>query len=242
MLDMAIRKLLIAKFRRYASAYLLKHFLMQSQVRLFFTTTILLIAKLASPQDSNFSLQMNYGIQGNFFVTNYSENALPAGYKAFYKKKFIGSIGGLELIYDINKTSAIAIAYARSTNGKVVNYTGTIQGASVNIRDLTIRHINNFYQLYYDKSILNKSWAAIVGIMYLRMRQQEVDLSPSSITFEERNFKNSKLEEAGIFAGIRYQLKIDKRFKAGLQSRLYYLVSTGALEAVTLMPTLTYNF
>jgi hypothetical protein len=54
------------------------------------------------------------------------------------------------------------------------------------------------------------------GLFYLRSAQQEVDVSPAGISIEERNYKNSGLEEGGTFIGLRYSRKIDTHFHLGL--------------------------
>ena len=76
------------------------------------------------------------------------------------------------------------------------------------------------------------------------MQQQEIGIEnfANQILIKERKYKNSKLEEGGVFAGIHFQKKVDTKFELGLKLRAYYLISISTFEALTLTPTLTYNF
>ncbi|HUS02197.1 MAG TPA: hypothetical protein VMY77_10745 [Chitinophagaceae bacterium] len=186
------------------------------------------------------SLEVNYGLNGNFFVRSYDES-IPPPAKLFYKKKFIGQIAGIELRYNLNSTSSIGLAYANSVNKRKINYSN---GTNARILYFTISHIDNFYQLFYERAFSKKNtgFKFNSGIFYLRMKQQEIDASPAGVLFEERDFKHYKLEEVGIFLGIHFSKRIDTRFQLGVKSRIYYLLSTNEFEAITLTPTLTYTF
>ena len=83
-----------------------------------------------------------------------------------------------------------------------------------------------------------------MGKFYLRSIQQEVEIGnfANYILFDERKYKNNKLEEGGVFTGFHYSKPIDTKFELGIKTRVYYLISTGSFEAVTLTPTLTYFF
>ncbi len=81
-----------------------------------------------------------------------------------------------------------------------------------------------------------------LGIFYLRMNQQEITFSPSGMGAEERNYDNSNLEEAGVLWGLHYFTKIDTKFDFGVKTRVYYTLSTVSMEAITITPTLRYNF
>jgi hypothetical protein len=80
--------------------------------------------------------------------------------------------------------------------------------------------------------------------VYATMHQQEISIEnfANQIIVDERNFKNSKLEEGGIFGGVHFQKKIDTRFELGFRVRAYYFISVQTFEAVTFTPTLTYLF
>ena len=202
---------------------------------LFSLMTLLLLAQ----RNARLSLEVNYGLQGNFFVRSYTEYA-PGSAKALYKKNFIGTIGGLELKYKLNPFSNISLGYSKSINKREINYTAMY----VSILHFRISHINNFYQLGYERvfSKRNMDIKFNSGIFYLRMKQQEVDASPVGVSLEERDYKHNKPEEGGAFFGLHYSKKIDTKFELGIKSRVYYLISTNQFEAITLTPTLTYNF
>lgn len=199
----------------------------------------------AKSQDkAKFSLEGEYGLNGNFFVRDYEERNSTIG-RNFYNKNFIGPIGGLNLRYRFNKKSSIGFGYARSVNSKEVNYSTTLpNNFGVAIQYFDIRHINKFWQFYYERRLQQKKncISAEGGLFYLRSNQQELEVSIYGIIFEERGFAHYKLEEAGVFLGAQFSRKIDTKFNLGIKTRVYYLVSTGSLEAITLTPTLSYNF
>lgn len=197
-------------------------------------------------QQSAFSLEVNYGLNGNFFVRSYDETGGPQNKTYLYKKNFLGTIGGIELKYHFKNHSALVAGFARSTNKGEKNYAGLVGGTTLLINDFNIRHTNSFYQLAYERRFKkNKpefSWQ--LGAVLASMNQQEISIENFSnqVIIEERNFKNSKLQELGVFAGIQFQQKIDTKIDLGLRIRGYYLVSVQTFEAITLTPTLTYKF
>jgi len=58
-----------------------------------FILAIIQISFLQGQAKKRFSLEVNYGVGGNFFVQSYDETP-PIPVKAFYNKNFIGSVGG----------------------------------------------------------------------------------------------------------------------------------------------------
>ncbi len=211
----------------------------------FLLFSVLVSVLLFAQKNKKISVEISYGINGNFFVRSYDEIAGPPNKTIFYKKNFIGTIGGVEIKCKLNQKSRLAFGYAKSINSREIGYKGTINGVSIGITDFTIKHTNKFFQLYYERD-LNKNKSDLkynVGILYLRMNQQEVEISNfvNSVVIEERNYKTNKLEEGGVFVGFHYSHKIDTKFELGLKSRLYYLISTNSFEAITLTPTLTYH-
>lgn len=199
-----------------------------------------------SQSDKKFSLQINYGLNGNFFVRSYDELGGPANKKYFYKKNFIGTIGGAELNYRINNRSSLLMGYCRSVNSGRKNYAGRINGTDVIINDFNLRHINNIYQLgygiYIDKK--NKNFKIDIGVILIYDLKQTLAIEnwDNYIDIDESNFKNANSVEGGTFLGLEYSKKIDTKFNIGLKAKVYYLISTNYLEAVSLTPTLTYNF
>lgn len=197
-------------------------------------------------QQKRISIEANYGFQRNFFVDDYDESPNSFSDINFYNKSVIGAIGGVEVKYKIGKRSRLGLGYAASVNSRVISYSGQFGGTSIGIFDFTITHKNRFYQFNYERNLGSKTsdFSAEAGLFYLRSFQQEVDLSTfrRTILLEERSFKNSKLEEGGAFVGFSYMAKIDTRFRLGIRSRFYYLLSTSSPEALTVTPTLSYNF
>ena len=194
-------------------------------------------------QDKKISIEVNYGLQGNFSVRRYQERNTPGISYDFLKKNFLGSMGGIEVKYPIGNRSSVGLGYARSINSRIINFTPV--NIPIYVEDFTIRHTNNFYQLLFEQRLGSSSkhqFNLSTGLFYLRMSQQAVFASTFGLGLEERNFKNSRLEEGGAFLGLQYQAKIDNHFYLGIRSRVYYVISANYFEAVALTPTLTYEF
>ncbi len=193
---------------------------------------------------SKISIEINYGLNGNYFVTSYQEKVPPYPVTEISNKNFIGTIGGVELKYNVTKRASWGFGYAKSLNQKTINHKGVVNGVPISIKDFDIKHVNHFYQVFYERQIIQKtpSLKFQIGLFYLRSQQQEITISNNGVLFEQRNFGNSKLEEGGAFAGVHYLKMIDTKFELGIRSRIYYLISTNELEAITLTPTLTYHF
>lgn len=104
-----------------------------------------------SQKKPRFSVEVNYGMQANFFVGTYDENNGPVTAR-FLKKNVIGSMAAIDAKYRIGKRSALGIGYGKSVNKRTVNYDGN----NIYILDFTIRHINEFYQLFYERNFIDK--------------------------------------------------------------------------------------
>ena len=82
----------------------------------------------------------------------------------------------------------------------------------------------------------------------MNSHQQEItiyypsSLDPGAVLINERNYKNSGLQEGGVLGGLQYEFPIDTRFYLGLKARGYYLLSLGTFELASLTPTLRYRF
>lgn len=72
----------------------------------------LLYTLFLTAQHSRFSIEENYGLQRNFFVSSYDESPNSIFQTSFYKKVPIGMIGGIELKYQVGKRGALALGYA----------------------------------------------------------------------------------------------------------------------------------
>lgn len=211
----------------------------------FYLILIFINYQCFSQGKPTWSFEINYGVQGNFFVKSYDEENTPYA-QSFYKKNFIGSIGGLALKYNFKKNSSLVLGFDKSVNQREIDYFEQFGGASFAIRDFHIRHTNHFFQLGYEHSVPAKKskWTFAAGLVYARMLQQEIDISgnPPGIVLEERNFKSYGLEEGGVFIGIQHSWPIDNHFELGIRTKVFYLISVNTLEAITLTPTLTYTF
>jgi hypothetical protein len=201
---------------------------------------------LNAQTEGRLSVEINSGINGNFFVRDYDETGGPVPKTYFFKKKFIGTVNGIEAKYALNQRSRLGISYSRSVNKRIINFNETIDGVNLTIAEFPIRHTNHFYQLLYERQLTKKAPGISyhAGLFYLRMNQQEIEVAnyANSILLEERNFKNGKLEEGGVCTGIQYSKFIDTKFELGIKTRVYFLLSTSTFEAITLTPTLTYHF
>ncbi|TAH07917.1 MAG: hypothetical protein EAZ12_08205 [Sphingobacteriia bacterium] len=208
----------------------------------FFIIALVLALQTKAQTKSRFSTEINYGIQGNYFVRSYNEIGRPDG-TAFLNKNFIGTIGGAEIIYRATNMASWGLAFSKSTNTRNVSYSTSINGVSVSIGDFDLKHENRFYQLFYQRKFSKKlpSLTYEIGLFYVRFQQQEVSIG-NSVSFGQRNWKNSKLEEGGAFVGIKFEKYIDKKIALGIKSRVYYIVTADQLESITLTPTLTYHF
>lgn len=194
-----------------------------------------------SQENGRVSFSINFGLNGNFNVNDYYKYGPGI---TFYDKNFIGTTGGAELKYRLNKSSHITLGYMQSENSRVVNFFGTNNGILLDIMDFTLRHNEYIFYAGYERSLFknNKDFKIQGGIYYVRFVMQEIELIDNSINIWERNKANAGMNELGIFIGFQYSRKIDTHFELGIQSRLFYVVTAVFLDQVTLTPTLTYHF
>lgn len=205
-------------------------------------------------KNSRFSIEANYGLNYNFFVTSYNEVYAPgnAEHLYLYKKRQIGTAGGFELKYRIGKQGNLIAGYARTVNSKRRSGGILTDDFQLYINDFNLRHIDNIYLLGYERPFTGKQPALKfnLGAMYLTSQQQEITIdkfpkgSGSNIeaVVKDRNKKNAGMEEAGVFAGFSYQKPISNNFDLGIKTRGYFLVSTGTFEAITFTPFILYKF
>ncbi len=217
---------------------------MKSYILYIFFLSIPLLAE--SQKKNKLSIECNYGLNGNFFVRSYDESNGPSNKTNFYNKDFLGTIGGVELKYHLNNSSSLLFSYSRSSNKGEKNYEGNINGVDIYIQYFNIRHTNDFYQVAYERKFKksNPSLKYHIGFVIANSHQQEISIENFSnqVIIQERDYKHFKLQEGGVFGGLHFTKKIDTKIEAGLKIRVYYLISVSTLEAITLTPTLTYNF
>ena len=200
----------------------------------------------AFPQNSKFSLEANFGINGNFFVVNRDEESGPTDKTYFYTKNFIGKIGGFEANYQIGKKSLLFAGYNRSVNAAQKNYSGRVGNIDIAIRDFTIRDINNIFLAGYRRDFFQKKFrgAFELGTVLMYSSNQVIMIEnwDNIVYIDESNYKNSQSVEGGVFAGFQISKKIDNHFDLGIRFRAHYLISVSSLEMITLTPTLCYRF
>lgn len=214
---------------------------------LFFILFLFLAGNsLFAQNNSKFSIEVNYGLNGNFFVRSYDESNGPNTQINLLKKNFIGSIGGGSLKFHLGSKSTVFAEYGHSTNKGRKSYEVQSGAYLIQINDFNIRHTNNLYSAGYEYSlpIKNLSFKIDGGVTLLTSSQQEIEIDNwnYNVLIDERNNHNSKLAEGGIFLGSAYNIEVGSGFEFGIKARVYYLVSTGTFEMVSLTPVLSYRF
>ncbi len=218
------------------------------------TVYVILFLALFSPaaaqRESKFAIEVNYGLNGNFFVRNYYEGFLPFQEILFLKKNFIGTTGGIEFKYKAGQKSRIGVAYARSTNKSSKNFNGNIDGVDVVIDEFSLKHNTDYIQFYYERD-LSKDNSLVdyqIGLFIMNGFYQELALAEGNgfgngfVRIIQRNRKNYGMQEGGVFSAIQLSKKIDTKFIIGLKLKIFYLLSAPGIEEISLTPTLTYRF
>lgn len=182
--------------------------------------------------EKKFSLTSGYGAAGSFFVRlrDYA-----------YKKNFLGTNLNFALGYKIGKKSEMELRYTREEFSKRLIFSNNIN-IFVNSN---IRHINNFFELIYDRKLVEKHKSILkagLGIYYLRAQQEEVDVGTGGIDWEERNVKYNGLEDAGALIEAAYEWKFQPRVNIGIRTQFYYTISAGNAESITFYPYIKISF
>lgn len=215
-----------------------------------FTSTM-----FAQDKSSRFSVSTHYGMAYNFFVdydreiNKENDIFIPPtdifGRYELIQKNKVGTIGGVQVSYTFNKRNSLSIGYTRELHvgkfrGEFILDNGTI----IDVEDIKLRHLNEFFELNYKRAIGNNNWYLTVGIYVLNPSQAEIDFNPVSnyISIEERNNDNSNLQEGGFSLGTEYLFYTSGNFDLGLNSKIYFTASTGEFETFTFTPILKYNF
>ena len=179
-------------------------------------------------------------------MRSYEESTGPADSQGLYKKSLLGTAGGIQVSYNIDRRSAVTAAYTRTNNKGRKNYGTDFSQTQVYIKDFNLRHMNDFFQIGYERSfsVSNPLFRYHAGLVLVNSQQQVISIHSwgSGISIVEHNQWGLSQSEAGVFGGIQFSKKVDTNFEAGIKLRGYFLVSTGTFEAITLTPTLAYNF
>jgi hypothetical protein len=83
---------------------------------IFLFLSFVLYCQLQAQNSNKFLLEVNYALNGNFFVRSYDETEGPANKTNFYNKNFLGAVGGIELNYHLNDHCSLIGGYSKSTN------------------------------------------------------------------------------------------------------------------------------
>ncbi len=190
-------------------------------------------------QTGAFSVEAHLGFNGSFFVKDLPERRDQFVYE-FNRKNFIGSVRGIEASIGLSDRSRLKFGFARAVNKKKINYSST----NFFIQDFFISHTSDYLNLIYEFTAKTKkiNFDFEGGLTYQRTRQQELSVSSTGGGFQERNFKNSGLEDGGTVFGIGVSKMYDKHIRYGVRARAYYIISTGLLEQVTFAPFIEYRF
>ena len=205
---------------------------------------------------SRFSISAHYGPAYNFFVDYDREINKEDGYfippvdvlggLELIQKNRMGTIGGIQISYAFNKKNSISIGYTRELHiGKFRGDVILDNGTPVFVRDISLRHLNEFFELNYKRTVgKSGNWFLSAGIYVLNPSQSEITIYPQQnfIDIRERNNKNSNLQEGGFSIGSEYYFYKSGKFQLGLNSKLYFTASTGEFETFTFTPILKYNF
>lgn len=195
-------------------------------------------------ENSNLSLSIGYGPAYSFFV-KYEQppEDVPPGFLDFYDKNRIGSFLTFGVHWLFNSKNNLELHYSKQVHVGKKNFDGMILNIPVNIKDFKLRHTNHFFEFNYSRSIFSKDSWILIGGYLLYPEQQEIAIFPNGfVEIEERNHKNSNLQEGGLMAGMRYNKAISGNFQLGIELKAYFTASAGYFETISLTPTLSYSF
>ena len=210
------------------------------------TVLLIILTYISYGQDSKWRLNLQYGLQHNFFVDygkliNYDngyilpvENAISTD---FIQKKPLGTQFGFSIGY-VNKKNTIYLSYDRSEN--VGTYNGSIQveNAILNLVDYDLRHINNYFSLTlkHDVKAKNKVYWS-VGWYFLNPQQEEIEIIEPFIVLSKRTaFNEFKNAQFGFLLGVDYIIYANKYYNFGVNSTYYHTLSTAEPESFLISP------
>jgi hypothetical protein len=211
----------------------------------YFIVTILLFinCRVFSQYTNKIQIEINYGFNYNPSADDFFETNDPPNSYNFYDKNRTGKISGIEIRFPISNSMSFGLAYDQSVHKKEVNFDPN--NIPINVIDFNLRNFYNYYQFLAQKDFKRKNHITSVclGLYYQRVFWQDLDAYTGGLGLEERNFKNTGLEDGGALLGFQYARKIDTHFYLGVRSRIYSTLSSGAnIDGITLTPTLTYHF
>lgn len=187
----------------------------------------------ANTQKRLFDLSAGFGSAGSFFVRSYSENEV-SSQTSFLKKNFLGKTWHIELSRPLGSRFEIAAGYSFQEFKKKAQYKDNLVQL-----DHTIHHINHIGDISARRKFDRRRHMVMagLGIYYIRPVQEEITISRSgAVLIQDRNYKNSNLEEAGALAEGTYEYKFESRVHLGIRCRFFYTVSAGEAESIALYP------
>lgn len=183
----------------------------------------------------------NYGIGGNFFVTSYNEQQ-PS---QFYSKDFIGTIGGIELVWNLkDNKQAFGLSFDRSVNHGEKNISRTSTNNSITVENFNLRHMNKMYGVFYKRKF-KSNVSAFLGFYLFYTYDQLLEIKDNRLVLNEISPKNQEnYAEGGFFLGADYFFFTSGNFEVGIQSKLfsYFAISEFDVEAISLTPKIRYRF
>lgn len=200
-----------------------------------FLFSAFVFAQETEESKSRLELAINYGIGGNFFVTSHNEQQS----SQLYSKDFIGTIGGLELVWNLkDNKQAFGLSFDRSVNKGKKNISRTSTNNSITVENFNLQHMNKMYGIFYRKTFKSR-FSASLGFYLFSDISQNLEVYDKSIYLRE-----SKSTEGGFFLGADYFFFTSGNFDLGIQSKLfsYFAISEFDLEAISLTAKIRYRF
>lgn len=185
-----------------------------------------------------FFITTGYGLAGSFFVRSYDEFIPASRYKSFEKKDFLGSAQNIGIGVSLKKNYQFVLGLNFQHFTRSIKSKDTLGYVEISF-DNTIHHRDYIWFAGITKKFEQKNQILSpgIGIFYSRSKQEEVQIIyPNSYLFQERNFKNSRLEEAGVYAELAYEYKFQTKVNLGIKTQFYFTISTGSPESLTLFP------
>ncbi len=186
-----------------------------------------------------------FGLAGSFFVRSYEEFSPVPNAQLFEKKHFIGNAQNIAVGINLKKGYQVRIGMNFQHFTKTIKVIDTINSVLIKL-DHDIHHRDYMWYGAISKNFEKGKHILIpgIGIYYLRSKQEEIEIQPSLNYFIniERNYKNSYLEEAGVFTEFAYEYKFQPKVNLGVKTQFYFTASAGTAESVTLFPYIKINF
>jgi len=217
----------------------------------------LVFVTLVSAQDkknSRWNFTMSYGPQLNFFVKYdrtkevkdgyFTPTTSPVGYE-LYQKRTLGNHLGFALNYRLSKKGSLGLSFERAENFGTYKVNFLVNGTLVRIRDIKLRHLNNYFELNYKRNVKNNNqffWQ--FGIYLLDPHQQEISTEFDRIVSikERTGFGQSHLNEMGLRLGFDYYFYTSGKFDIGVTNNYYFTATMGEFESINFNAILKYNF